>query len=48
LRVVVEHADVWNVIGPVEVIVRKASVLDQHCADVGRDPLEIKRPVQPC
>ena len=47
LRVVAEHADVWNVIGPVEELVRKASVLDQHCADVGRDPAEIKRSVQP-
>ena len=47
LRVVAEHADVWNVIGSVEEVVRKASVLDQHCADVGRDPAEIKRSVQP-
>jgi F420-dependent oxidoreductase-like protein len=47
LRVVAEHADVWNVIGSVEDVVRKAFVLDQHCADVGRDPAEIKRSVQP-
>jgi F420-dependent oxidoreductase-like protein len=47
LRVVAEHADVWNVIGSVEEVVRKASVLDQHCADVGRDPAAIKRSVQP-
>jgi F420-dependent oxidoreductase-like protein len=47
LRVVAQHADVWNVIGPVEEVVRKASVLDQHCADVGRDPAAIKRSVQP-
>jgi F420-dependent oxidoreductase-like protein len=47
LRVVAEHADVWNVIGSVEEVVRKASLLDQHCADVGRDPAEIKRSVQP-
>jgi alkanesulfonate monooxygenase SsuD/methylene tetrahydromethanopterin reductase-like flavin-dependent oxidoreductase (luciferase family) len=47
LRVVAEHADVWNVIASVEEAVRKASVLDQHCADVGRDPAEIKRSVQP-
>src|SRR5947208_3487250 len=47
LRVVAEHADVWNVIGPVEEVVRKASVLDQHCADIGRDPAEIRRSVQP-
>jgi F420-dependent oxidoreductase-like protein len=47
LRVVAEHADVWNVIGSVEEVVRKASVLDQHCAELGRDPAEIKRSVQP-
>ena len=47
LRVVAEHADVWNVIGSVEEVTRKASVLDQHCADVHRDPAEIKRSVQP-
>ena len=47
LRVVAEHADVWNVIGSVEDVVRKASVLDQHCADVGRDPATVKRSVQP-
>jgi F420-dependent oxidoreductase-like protein len=47
LRVVAEHADVWNVIGSVEDVVRKASVLDRHCADIGRDPAEIKRSVQP-
>jgi len=47
LRVVAEHADVWNVIGSVDDVVRKGSVLDQHCADVGRDPTTIKRSVQP-
>jgi F420-dependent oxidoreductase-like protein len=47
LRVVAEHADVWNVIGPVDEIARKSEMLDQHCADVGRDPAEIKRSVQP-
>jgi alkanesulfonate monooxygenase SsuD/methylene tetrahydromethanopterin reductase-like flavin-dependent oxidoreductase (luciferase family) len=47
LRVVAEHADVWNVIGSVEEVVRKASVLDQHCAELGRDPAEIRRSVQP-
>ena len=47
LRVVAEHADVWNVIGSVDDVVRKASVLDQHCADLGRDPATIQRSVQP-
>jgi F420-dependent oxidoreductase-like protein len=47
LRVVAEHADVWNAAGgdPAEVA-RLSSVLDRHCADVGRDPAEIRRSVQ--
>jgi F420-dependent oxidoreductase-like protein len=47
LRVVAEHADVWNVIGPVDEVTRKAAVLERHCADVGRDPATIRRSVQP-
>jgi F420-dependent oxidoreductase-like protein len=47
LRVVAEHADVWNVIGSVDDVVQKSAVLDQHCADIGRDPASIKRSVQP-
>jgi F420-dependent oxidoreductase-like protein len=46
LRVVAEHADVWNTGGPVEECVRKAGVLEEHCAEVGRDPGEIARSVQ--
>jgi alkanesulfonate monooxygenase SsuD/methylene tetrahydromethanopterin reductase-like flavin-dependent oxidoreductase (luciferase family) len=47
LRIVAEHADVWNVIGPVDEVTRKSAVLDRHCADIGRDPATIKRSVQP-
>jgi F420-dependent oxidoreductase-like protein len=47
LRVVAEHADVWNVIGPLDVVARKAAVLDEHCGAIGRDPATIKRSVQP-
>jgi F420-dependent oxidoreductase-like protein len=47
LRVVAEYADVWNAAGgePAEVQ-RLSGVLDRHCADVGRDPGEIRRSVQ--
>ena len=47
LRVIAQHADVWNAPGgePDEVA-RLAGVLDRHCADVGRDPAEIRRSVQ--
>jgi alkanesulfonate monooxygenase SsuD/methylene tetrahydromethanopterin reductase-like flavin-dependent oxidoreductase (luciferase family) len=47
LRVVAEQADVWNLGGaePDEAA-RLSGVLDRHCADVGRDPAEVRRSVQ--
>ncbi len=47
LRVVAKHADEWNApaASPDEYR-RLAAILDEHCADVGRDPSEIKRSVQ--
>ncbi len=42
LRVVANHADVWNYAGgTVEEFQHKVSVLHGHCAAVGRDPGEI-------
>jgi F420-dependent oxidoreductase-like protein len=55
LRVVAEHADVWNAIGRnptgdpgggIPELTHKLAVLDRHCADVGRDPRSIRRSVQ--
>jgi F420-dependent oxidoreductase-like protein len=47
LRVVARHADVWNFAsGPVEEFRRKADILRQHCAEVGRDPAEIEWSIQ--
>lgn len=43
LRIAAKYADEWNVVGSPEVFARKSAVLDQHCADVGRDPSEIQR-----
>jgi alkanesulfonate monooxygenase SsuD/methylene tetrahydromethanopterin reductase-like flavin-dependent oxidoreductase (luciferase family) len=43
LRLVAQYADACNVFGSPEVIARKYSILDRHCADVGRDPNEIER-----
>ena len=43
LRIAAKYADEWNVVGSPEVFARKSEVLDQHCADVGRDPSEIQR-----
>lgn len=42
LRLVARHADWWNMSGiSVEAFRRKAAVLEEHCAAVGRDPTSI-------
>jgi alkanesulfonate monooxygenase SsuD/methylene tetrahydromethanopterin reductase-like flavin-dependent oxidoreductase (luciferase family) len=50
LRVVAEHADIWNVPGPphgsVDEIRRRSAVLDRQCAAIGRDPATIVRSTQ--
>jgi F420-dependent oxidoreductase-like protein len=43
LRLVAERADACNLFGDVETIRHKLSVLEQHCAEVGRDPSEITK-----
>ena len=45
LRTVAKYADMWNMSGPVEKVAHKMAVLDEHCADVGRDPAQIERTV---
>ena len=48
LRLVAEHADIWNCPsrGDVDEYRRKSRILDEHCEAIGRDPLEIARQVQ--
>jgi alkanesulfonate monooxygenase SsuD/methylene tetrahydromethanopterin reductase-like flavin-dependent oxidoreductase (luciferase family) len=47
LRIVAEHADIWNYPGtPDEQFRRKDQVLTEHCAAIGRDPDEIVRSMQ--
>ncbi len=47
LRVVARHADEWNAPAATpEDYKRLASILEDHCADVGRNPDEIRRSVQ--
>ena len=44
LRVVAEHADVWNFPGgDVDAAVRRGALLDRFCAEIGRDPASITR-----
>jgi len=45
LRLTAEHADAWNSFGPPETFAHKNSVLDNWCAEIGRDPSEIERTV---
>jgi alkanesulfonate monooxygenase SsuD/methylene tetrahydromethanopterin reductase-like flavin-dependent oxidoreductase (luciferase family) len=46
LRIAARYADEWNTWGTPEVMAHKIAVLEQHCADVGRDPREIRRSAQ--
>ncbi|HTA11057.1 MAG TPA: LLM class flavin-dependent oxidoreductase [Streptosporangiaceae bacterium] len=39
LRVVAEHADVWNIPGgDIEDAISRSALLDRYCAEIGRDP----------
>jgi alkanesulfonate monooxygenase SsuD/methylene tetrahydromethanopterin reductase-like flavin-dependent oxidoreductase (luciferase family) len=47
LRITAQYADVWNAAGgSPEEVAASSAILDQHCADVGRDPSQIRRSVQ--
>jgi alkanesulfonate monooxygenase SsuD/methylene tetrahydromethanopterin reductase-like flavin-dependent oxidoreductase (luciferase family) len=37
LRTVAKYADMWNAMGPVDLMAHKIEVLKEHCAAVGRD-----------
>ncbi len=43
LRLVAEHAQMWNAIGDPGVYARKSEILDGYCREIGRDPREIER-----
>lgn len=43
LRMVAEHAQMWNGIGTPDVLAHKNEVIDTWCAKLGRDPGEIER-----
>jgi probable F420-dependent oxidoreductase len=43
LRLVAEHAQMWNAIGSPDEYAHKSKVLDEWCHKLGRDPKEIER-----
>ena len=44
LRVVAEHADVWNIPGgDIEDAVGRSALLDRYCGEIGRDPSLVTR-----
>jgi alkanesulfonate monooxygenase SsuD/methylene tetrahydromethanopterin reductase-like flavin-dependent oxidoreductase (luciferase family) len=46
LRVVAEHADLWNIPGAdLDDCVRRSALLDRLCAEIGRDPASITRSI---
>jgi F420-dependent oxidoreductase-like protein len=46
MRIAAQYANEWNVWGTPDVLKRKMAILDQHCADLGRDPKSIRRSAQ--
>jgi probable F420-dependent oxidoreductase len=46
LRIVAQHATIWNGQGEPDVLARKNQILDEWCSKVGRDPQEIERSAQ--
>ena len=46
LRLVAEHADLWNIPGgDLDDVVRRSALLDRYCAEIGRDPAAITRSI---
>jgi len=45
LKLVAQHADIWNGFGPLKTFKRKGEVLDRWCAQIGRDPGMIERSI---
>ncbi len=46
LRVVAEHADVWNIPGgDIHDVINRSAMLDGFCAEIGRDPAAITRSI---
>jgi len=47
LRVVAQHADIWNMVGGDHVaLARKMDLLDRYCTEAGRDPATLRRTIE--
>lgn len=46
LRVVAEHADLWNIPGgDIDDVIARSALLDRYCDEIGRDPSSITRSI---
>jgi len=46
LRVVAEHADLWNIPGgDIDDVISRSALLDRYCVEIGRDPASITRSI---
>jgi alkanesulfonate monooxygenase SsuD/methylene tetrahydromethanopterin reductase-like flavin-dependent oxidoreductase (luciferase family) len=46
LRVVAEHADLWNIPGgDIDDAAGRSALLDHYCAEIGRDPASLTRSI---
>ncbi|HLX34426.1 MAG TPA: TIGR03560 family F420-dependent LLM class oxidoreductase [Candidatus Limnocylindrales bacterium] len=45
LRTVARHADAWNTSGYLDEVTERVRILDEHCADVSRDPATVRRTI---
>ena len=46
LRVVAEHADLWNIPGgDIDDVIRRSALLDRYCTEIGRDPASVTRSI---
>jgi alkanesulfonate monooxygenase SsuD/methylene tetrahydromethanopterin reductase-like flavin-dependent oxidoreductase (luciferase family) len=46
LRVVAEHADLWNIPGgDIDDAIGRSALLDRYCVEIGRDPAAITRSI---
>ncbi|MFI9381379.1 LLM class flavin-dependent oxidoreductase [Kutzneria sp. NPDC052558] len=46
LRLVAEHADLWNIPGgDIEDVTKRSRLLDRYCTEIGRDPAAVTRSI---